>query len=115
MSVTHDTVLEEALAALANGQNRNPFAVLGPHPEPSGRQLIRAFQPAARWIDVRLPDGELRRMTRRSPAGFYELHVDADVTHYRLRVGYPGEHVLEFDDPYRYGRVLTDFDLHLLG
>ena len=28
---------------------------------------------------------------------------------------YPGDHVVEFDDPYRYGRVLTDFDLHLLG
>ena len=34
---------------------------------------------------------------------------------YRLRITYPGEHVVEIDDPYRYGRVLTDFDLHLLG
>ena len=41
--------------------------------------------------------------------------MPADVSHYRLRVEFPGDHVLEFDDPYRYGRVLTDFDLHLLG
>ena len=34
---------------------------------------------------------------------------------YRLRITYPGDHVVEIDDPYRYGRVLTDFDLHLLG
>ena len=34
---------------------------------------------------------------------------------YRLRITYPSGHVVEIDDPYRYGRVLTDFDLHLLG
>ena len=36
-------------------------------------------------------------------------------TDYRLRITYPGGHRIEVDDPYRYGRVLTDFDLHLLG
>ena len=45
----------------------------------------------------------------------FEAVVPAGVSHYRLRVTYPGGHVVEFDDPYRYGRVLTDFDLHLLG
>jgi len=30
-------------------------------------------------------------------------------------VTYPHGHVLEMDDPYRYGRVLTDFDLHLFS
>ncbi len=108
--------VDEALMALVKGRNRDPFAVLGPHPAPSGEgTVIRAFQPAARSIDVRLADGELRRMARRSPAGLHETVVAADVSHYRLRVTYPGDHVLEFDDPYRYGRVLTDFDLHLLG
>jgi len=34
---------------------------------------------------------------------------------YRLRITFPGDHVIEVDDPYRYGRVLTDFDLHLFG
>jgi 1,4-alpha-glucan branching enzyme len=32
-----------------------------------------------------------------------------------LRITYAGDHVLDVDDPYRYGRVLTDFDLHLLS
>ncbi len=120
--VSHASAVDDALIALAQGQNRDPFAVLGPHPDPSGGgTVIRAFQPAARSIDVRLPDGELRKMTRRTPAGLvaipviYEAVVPADVSHYRLRVTYSGDHVLEFDDPYRYGRVLTDFDLHLLG
>ena len=35
---------------------------------------------------------------------------------YRLRVTLSGAAPsVEVDDPYRYGRVLTDFDLHLLG
>jgi 1,4-alpha-glucan branching enzyme len=115
MSATPAATTDDALAALARGQNRDPFAVLGPHPEPGGGTLIRAFQPAARSIDVRLPDGGLRAMSRRSPTGLYETVVPADVSHYRLRVEFPGDHIQEFDDPYRYGRVLTDFDLHLLG
>ena len=35
---------------------------------------------------------------------------------YRLRITYHAAVTsLEIDDPYRYGRVLTDFDLHLFG
>src|SRR6185295_7921667 len=115
MAVTQAPTTDDALAALARGQNRDPFAVLGPHPHPSGGLVIRAFQPTARSIDVRLPGGELRAMDRRDPVGLYETVVSAAVSHYRLRVEFPRGDVQEFDDPYRYGRVLTDFDLHLLG
>src|SRR5439155_8724035 len=115
MPVGHDTMLESALAALAAGQNRDPFAVLGPHPDESGSgAVVRAFQPAAVAIDLRLGAGEVRPMTRRDPAGLFEIRV-ADATDYRLRITYPGSHQVEADDPYRYGRVLTDFDLHLLA
>ena len=114
--VGHDSTLESALAALEAGHNRDPFAVLGPHPdERGGGAVVRAFQPAAVAIDLRLgATGELRPMTRRDPAGLFEIRV-ADATDYRLRFTYPGGHLVEADDPYRYGRVLTDFDLHLLG
>ena len=57
MSATPATTTDDALAALVRGQNRDPFAVLGPHPGPGGGIVIRAFQPAARSIDVRLPGG----------------------------------------------------------
>jgi 1,4-alpha-glucan branching enzyme len=112
-----------AVTALANGVNRDPFAVLGPHVDAGGRGvLIRAFHPAARAIEVRLrPGGELLPMAKRLPAGVFEVVVPAaagvaplDVD-YRLRLTFPGDHVIEIDDPYRYGRILTDFDLHLFG
>ena len=116
--VTQPTALDAALAALAAGQHRDPFAVLGPHRDEAGRGLvIRAFNPAARSIDLVLPaTGDRRAMPRREPHGVFEAIVGgSDVPDYRLHIAYPGDVVVEVDDPYRYGRVLTDFDLHLLG
>src|ERR1700741_2670607 len=113
----------DAVTALANGGNRDPFAGLGPHVDAGGRGvLIRGFHPAARAIEVRLwPGGELLPRAKRLPAGIFEVVVRAaagvaplDVD-YRLRLTFPGDHVIEIDDPYRYGRILTDFDLHLFG
>ena len=115
-SVNHLNAVDTALAVLAAGTNRDPFAVLGPHVE-DGALVIRAFHPAARSIDVRLiAAGELRAMTRRGPVGAFEARLSAsEIPDYRLRVTFPGDHVVELDDPYRYGRVLTEFDVYLLG
>ena len=116
-----DTALPESLVELASGVSRDPFAVLGPH-RGDGGALVRAFSPAAQSIELRLvATGELRPMTkrlagrplrsaRRIPGTARAVRAD-----YRLRLTFPGGHVLEIDDPYRYGRVLTDFDLHLFG
>jgi len=129
MAVSSPSALDAALAALAAGQNADPFAVLGPHPDEHGRGIVvRAFLPAARSVDLVLrPDGTRQPMVRREPAGVWEAVVGdkfpgregadlaAATLDYRLRVTYPPDHVLEIDDPYRYARVLTDYDLHLLG
>jgi 1,4-alpha-glucan branching enzyme len=115
MPVSQTSPLETALTALANGRNRDPFAVLGPHRDPlQDGTTIRTFQPAASAVEVRLPDGALVEMSPRAPKGLFEAVLPADAAEYRLRVTLP-DHVVEYDDPYRYGRVLTDFDLYLLG
>ena len=113
-----------AVVALANGVNRDPFAVLGPHAHDRGI-IVRAFHPAVRTIELRLAaTGELVPMAPRRPAGLFEaviepaqpgLAADPRALDYRLRLTFPGDHVIEIDDPYRYGRVLSDFDLHLFG
>ncbi len=103
--------------------DRDPFAVLGPHRDAGERTVvIRARQPAARTIDVRLvATGQLRPMTKVEPGsddlvGLFELTIAAsEIPDYRLRFTFHDDHVVEIDDPYRYGRVLSDFDLHLLG
>src|SRR6478672_9658601 len=175
MPVSHTPALDEAIAALVRGTQRDPFAVLGPHRDPStGDTIVRAFQPAARSIDVWLVESNaVVPMERVDQAGVFEVRLKPDTTQasaphptqgstphatqgsaphatqgsaphpadgsvsanpaedvlpvsvgsgfsrtvpdYRLRMTYPGDQTVEIDDPYRYGRVLTDFDLHLLS
>ena len=106
------------LTAVGSGRYEDPFAVLGPHrDETTGGIVVRALQPAARTIDVRLTTtGELHPMRRRDRNGLFELALPGDrIPDYRLRITYNSRQVIEIDDPYRYGRVLTDFDLHLFG
>ena len=38
-----------------------------------------------------------------------------EIFDYRLRIAYPGGHVVEIDDPYRYGRVITEYDVYLFS
>ncbi|MDO8677705.1 MAG: 1,4-alpha-glucan branching protein GlgB [Acidobacteriota bacterium] len=94
--------------AIAKGLHPDPFAVLGPH-EVSGGLAIRAFRPNTRAIEG---------FARIHPEGVYEQIVP-DATRegydYRLRVAWADGSMSELDDPYRYGPVITDFDLHLLG
>ena len=104
-------------ATLPKFDERNPFAFLGPHAERDG-VVVRTFHPAAVSIDIQTADG---RQTPMLPVdeGLYEARLPIvappDLPDYRLVITYPGNHVVTVDDPYRYGRVLTDFDLHLLG
>src|SRR5665213_3080379 len=95
---------------------RDPFSFLGPHSEPDGRVVVRAFHPAATSVEVRTAGGVLVPMSR-VDEGLYEARLtsESDASDYRLVIAYPGGHVLEVDDPYRFGRVLTDFDLHLFS
>ena len=142
MPVTQKPALDDALASLIRGTHRDPFAVLGPHAD-SGAIVVRAFQPAARSIELRLvATGALVPMEKRDPAGLFEVRLEPDTTgagheariERQIRAGrrpavsgfsrtvpttvcgsrIPAITSLEIDDPYRYGRVLTDFDLHLL-
>ncbi len=110
--------VDSSLAALAAGRHRDPFSVLGPHSlgkEPG--VVIRAFNPAAREIAVRIMGtGELHPMGRGLNEGLFEVVLPGtEIPDYRLRITFRGDHVVEIDDPYRYGQVLTGFDLHLIG
>jgi 1,4-alpha-glucan branching enzyme len=105
-----------AFDAIAAARHSDPFSVLGPHVE-DGHLTIRACLPAAEAVSVTRDGAAPIRMTRRHPAGVYEASLPdaSEITDYRLRVTYPGGQTAVVDDPYRYGRVLTDYDLHLFG
>ena len=114
------TADERRVGEVAAGTSDNPFAVLGRHAAvQSGRPavVIRTVQPTASAVDVLTPDAVLP-MPRR-PDGMFELTValDGRAAHefaYRLRI-HEGRHIRELLDPYQFGEVLTDFDLHLLS
>ena len=109
--------------ALSAARHPDPFSVLGPHLEGDGL-VIRAYQPSAESVYV-VPAGRpaARKaltapatMTRDTSGVFEATFPDAKaIFDYRLRITYPGGFVAEIDDPYRYGRVITEYDVYLFS
>ena len=109
------TASDSAIDAIASARHSDPFSILGPHLDDS-RLVIRACLPAADTVTV-VSGGAEVPMTRRHPAGVFEAAMPAitEIPDYRLRVAYRDRTVVELDDPYRYGRVISDYDLYLFG
>ena len=100
--------------ALMAARHGDPFAVLGPHPLGKGGHVVRAILPQAAAAWVCGPDGEVP-MERVHPDGLFAAKVDkATARAYRLRLEFADGQGATFDDPYRYGPVLGDLDIHLL-
>jgi 1,4-alpha-glucan branching enzyme len=104
----------EPARALAHAAHENPFAVLGPHDTPDGR-VIRALLPGATKVEVlRRSDGAvLSPLESRTEYGLFENLIQ-DRGLYRLRVFWP-DAVQEIEDPYSFGLLLGDIDLHLFN
>jgi len=115
------TAEDDMLDAIASGTADDPFAILGPHAAADdGRPtiVIRTMQPSASSVELVVGD-RATPMERRHRDGLFELVIDADGRSprdlfYRLRV-HEGGTAHEFIDPYRFGPVLGDFDLHLFA
>ncbi len=107
-------------AAMLEGRLDDPFAFLGPHEEGEGL-VVRTFQPGAQKVELVARSTEsggqpLATLEELSP-GIFAGRL-ARPGPYRLRISWPGEHgaeatVQETEDPYSFGLILSDFDLHL--
>ncbi len=110
----------DELGQILRAEHGDPFHILGIHlVEWQGKPAaaVRAFLPRTNnaWV-VRGPSADEAVPMRRIHAdGFFEAVFPHDqaIFPYRLRTDYGGIH--EFEDPYRFPPVLTDFDLYLLG
>jgi len=104
----------ESARALAHAAHDNPFAVLGPHDTPDGR-VVRALLPGAAKVEIlRRSDGAvLARLESRAEYGLFESLIQ-DRGLYRLRIFWP-DAVEETEDPYSFGLLLGDIDLHLFN
>ena len=115
------TAVDDMLEAVAAGVADDPFAVLGPHNTThNGRPaiVIRTMQPSASNVEVVVGD-RIVPMARRHRDGLFEAFVESDGRSpgdllYRLRI-HEGADVRDVIDPFRFGPVLTDFDLHLFA
>ena len=115
------TAVDDVLDAVAAGAADDPFAVLGPHETTRNGHpaiVIRTMQPSASGVEIVVGD-RVVPMARRHHDGLFEAFVEADGRSpddlfYRLRI-HEGADVREVIDPYRFGQVLTEFDLHLFA
>ena len=114
MSATTIALPREAVEALAGARHSNPFQVLGPHETDKGR-LIRTFLPGAVGVEVlRRADGRsIGELRQQNSNGLFEGFV-SDPTPYLLRIKWP-EAIQETEDPYSFGLLLGDLDLHLFN
>jgi 1,4-alpha-glucan branching enzyme len=108
-TVATDSVIER----IVHGTERNPFATLGPHRADASRTVVRVFRPDAAAVEL-LTENGVHRMAQRHPAGFFEADLPAGAERtYRLRIHTPDGRAEDADDPYRFGRVVSDYDLYL--
>jgi 1,4-alpha-glucan branching enzyme len=117
------TADSHAVDAIAAARHPDPFSFLGPHfdAQQPGRLVVRAMLPGAQAAAIVRGDASAAApavtMAKRHAAGVFEGEIAgvAEVPDYRLRVTYPGDRTIDVDDPYRYGRVIGDYDLYLFG
>jgi 1,4-alpha-glucan branching enzyme len=118
-----DTADDRLIAAVASGTSGDPFAVLGRHEvivDQRPAVIVRTVQPAAWAVELVTPDA-VTPMPRRHPDGLFEARVPLGGNvfdfAYRFRVheGAKNDRAREVIDPYQYGQVLSDYDLHLFA
>lgn len=99
---------------LEEGRHPDPFAVLGRHLV-EDVSLVRAWLPGANYVELVTGEGEERRATPMigSGNGLYEAPCPSD-TPYRIRTAWPGG-ISETADPYGFGLLLSDDDVHLFA
>lgn len=111
-------LLAGAINAIVEARHGDPFAVLGMQRDEEGEYVeVRAFLPGAQrvWV-IDTADGEVAgELERVHPADVFNGIIDGrpDFFRYTLRVQYPLA-TLEIEDPYRFGPVLGELDIHLL-
>jgi 1,4-alpha-glucan branching enzyme len=99
--------------AIVEGRHADPFRYLGMHTE-GGETVVRAFLPEASNVEAVGEHGETAKLSRIHDAGLFAGTMPNGSQRYQLRAQY-GDNVAQFDDPYRFLPILTDYDLYLLG
>lgn len=106
------------IRALASGTHGDVFSVLGLHSS-NGQMVVRVFMPGVDAVDVLETDGKTKLASLTRQDGADDLFVGIvpsrkERFEYRLRFQKSGQDWVS-DDPYRFGPVLGDQDLHFFN
>ena len=114
--MNHIAIADDAAAAsaLQEGRLADPFSYLGPHETAHGT-IVRAFLPGAHGVDLLARDdsGWLGRLQQFENTGLFVGPLSRRMD-YLFRVEWPHS-VQETEDPYSFGPLLGDIDLHLFA
>ena len=111
------------LNALLRGQEADPFKWLGPHLDRDRqRVVVRFLRPGVASVELLLrhPRELTLPMTRQHELGLFDVEIpgvdslDGGID-YRFHVHSEAGVDAVVDDPYRFGRIISDYDLHLFG
>jgi 1,4-alpha-glucan branching enzyme len=112
-----DQARAAAIEALVRGNHGDPFALLGPHRDGDGQLVVRTFQPQADRVWALDPAGQaLAELSREHPSGLFVSGLGSRPMPfaYRLRLEAGGQ-TFEIHDPYRFGEILGELDVYLIG
>lgn len=114
------TLKIEEITAISNGEHGDLFSVLGLHTvtvDGKEKFVVRCFRPDAKSVKVVPGTGKSSEMTRISDEGLFE-HVfprrNKRFSYTLDVIPYEGN-PYTIDDAYRYGPLISDFDLQLWG
>ncbi|MCA1404435.1 1,4-alpha-glucan branching protein GlgB [Ensifer sp. IC3342] len=104
----------EGLQALVEGRHGDPFSILGRH-RYDDLNVVRALLPGAVSVDVVESETsrELTRLELIHEGGIFAGAISGAAS-YLLRIHWP-DAVQETEDPYSFGPLLGDLDLHLIS
>jgi 1,4-alpha-glucan branching enzyme len=118
LSTTLPTIDDGILHAILEARHGDPFAVLGMHQ--SGDDLVvRAFRPDARTVTVRSVDDPSKSWpaAQVNPEGFFIAVLEGAVERFRYELEFTAHNgdVWTQRDPYSFGTILGQLDLHLFS
>jgi 1,4-alpha-glucan branching enzyme len=101
------------LERLLTARHHDPFAILGLHPVPEG-WVLRVFRPDASRVSLVLPHSEVK-LARTDARGLFEWRGTlAPPRPWSLAVEADGR-TFEITDPYAFGPLLSDQEIHLFN
>ncbi len=116
MKIVELTYAPHEIERILRATHHDPFSFLGPHRLTDGRWVVRVFQPRAESVQVRRAEGDVTA-ERVHVGGLFEAVFESpQAPLYTLEITFAdGTPAHAQPDPFSYGPILGELDLHLFS